>query len=209
MGHRPYGLYERFFKRPLDFICALAGIILLWWLYVIIALLVRINLGRPILFLQERPGRNERIFRLYKFRTMTDSRDGEGSLLPNEERLTRFGRWLRSTSMDELPELFNILKGDMSFIGPRPLMVRYLPRYNKEQHRRHEVLPGLTGLAQVHGRNMIAWEDRFKLDVEYVDHITFANDIKILFETLVVVLKRSDISIEAEEFKGMEENDII
>lgn len=202
--HKPYGIYERIFKRPLDVLCALAGVLLFWWLYIVIALLVKINLGSPVFFSQERPGKDEKIFRLYKFRTMTNAKDPEGNFLSDEKRLTKFGKWLRSSSLDELPEFFNIIKGDMSFIGPRPLLVRYLPRYSQEQHRRHEVNPGLTGLAQVHGRNKISWEDKLRLDVEYVDHITFKNDMKILLETFIVVLRHNDISIEVEEFMGTE-----
>lgn len=207
--HKPYGLYEKFFKRPFDVFCALTGILFFWWLYAIIALLVRFNLGSPVLFSQERPGKDEKIFRLYKFRTMTNAKDAEGNLLSDKERLTKFGEWLRSTSLDELPEVFNIIKGDMSFIGPRPLLVRYLPRYSKEQRCRHAIRPGLTGLAQVHGRNMISWEDKLRLDVEYVNHITFRNDMKILLDTFAVVLRHNDISIEVEEFMGTEgKNDV-
>ena len=204
--HKPYGVYEKLFKRPLDVLCALTGILLFWWLYAVIAILVRMNLGSPVLFSQERPGKDEKIFRLYKFRTMTNEKDAEGNFLSDEKRLTKFGEWLRTTSLDELPELFNIIKGDMSFIGPRPLLVRYLSRYSQEQRRRHEVRPGLTGLAQVHGRNKISWEDKLRLDVEYIDHITLKNDMKILFETVAVVLKHNDISIEVEEFMGTEKS---
>ena len=192
--HRPYGPYERFFKRPVDIFCALAAIVVFCWLYALVAILVRVKLGSPVLFTQERPGRNEKIFRLYKFRTMTDARDENGALLPDDVRLTRFGRFLRSTSLDELPEAVNILKGDMSVIGPRPLLVEYLPRYNETQRRRHEVRPGLSGYAQVHGRNAVTWEEKFAMDVEYVDHITFLGDAKIVFETVAKAVKREGIS---------------
>ena len=162
---RKVGFYEKYIKRLLDIVCALLAIIIFCWLYGLLAILVRVKLGSPILFSQERPGKDEKIFKLYKFRTMTDARDENGVLLPDEERLTRFGKLLRATSLDELPEAVNILKGDMSVIGPRPLLVKYLPRYNAFQHRRHEVRPGLSGYAQVHGRNALNWEERFSLDV--------------------------------------------
>lgn len=209
MQHKPYGPYERFFKRPLDFICGLAAVVVFSWLYLILAILVRVKLGSPVLFTQDRPGKDEKIFKLYKFRTMTDARDENGELLPDEVRLTKFGRMLRSTSLDELPEAFNILKGDMSVIGPRPLLVRYLPRYNKEQHRRHEVRPGLSGYAQVHGRNAVSWQDKFKMDVEYVDHITFLGDVKIIWDSVMVAFVRrngisSATSATMEEFMGNE-----
>ena len=205
--HTPYGPYEKYFKRPLDFCCGLAAVIVFSWLYIILAILVRIKLGSPVLFAQERPGKDEKIFKLYKFRTMTDSRDENGELLPDEARLTRFGKMLRATSLDELPEAFNIIKGDMSVIGPRPLLVRYLPRYNEEQHRRHEVRPGLSGYAQVHGRNAVGWQDKFRMDVEYVDHITFLGDLRIIWESVMVAfVKRNGISSETsvtmEEFMG-------
>ncbi len=192
--HTPYGPYERFFKRPLDILCALAALIVFCWLYAIVAILVRVKLGKPVLFTQERPGKDEKIFKLYKFRTMTDQRDDKGELLPDEVRLTRFGRLLRSTSLDELPEAFNILKGDMSVVGPRPLLVRYLPRYNAFQRRRHEVRPGLSGLAQVHGRNGISWDEKFKLDVEYVDSVTFLADVRIVLLTVMKAVKREGIN---------------
>lgn len=189
--------------------CASAAILVFWWLYIIVAVLVRVKLGSPVLFRQARPGKDEGIFNLYKFRTMTDQRDEKGELLPDNVRLTKFGRLLRSTSLDELPEVFNILKGDMSVVGPRPLLVRYLPRYNAEQRRRHCVRPGLTGYAQVHGRNSISWEEKFRLDNHYVDRITFLGDCRIILETVLVALKRSGISSETsatmEEFRGTEE----
>lgn len=205
--HHPYGPYERFFKRPIDILCALAAIVVFSWLYILVAVLVRIKLGSPVLFTQDRPGKDEKIFKLYKFRTMTDQRDENGALLPDDVRLTRFGRLLRATSLDELPEAFNILKGDMSVIGPRPLLVKYLPLYNEEQRRRHEVRPGLSGYAQVHGRNAVSWEARFEMDVVYVDHITFWGDVKIILDTVLkAFVKREGISSQTaatmEEFKG-------
>lgn len=198
----------RYVKRFFDIFSSLLAIILLSPILLITALTVRIKLGSPVLFKQERPGKDEKIFVLKKFRTMTDERDENGELLPDEERLTKFGRFLRSTSIDELPELFNILKGDMSVIGPRPLLVRYLPRYNEYQHRRHEVRPGLSGWAQVNGRNTVSWEEKFRMDVEYVDNYSLLFDIKILFLTIVNVLKHEGISSETsatmEEFMGNE-----
>ena len=187
--------------------CALAAIVVFSWLYIIVAVLVRIKLGSPVLFTQDRPGKNEKIFKLYKFRTMTDRRDENGALLPDDVRLTKFGRLLRATSLDELPEAFNILKGDMSVIGPRPLLVKYLPLYSEEQRRRHEVRPGLSGYAQVHGRNAVSWEARFEMDVAYVDHITFLGDVRIILDTVLkAFVKREGISSQTaatmEEFKG-------
>jgi undecaprenyl phosphate N,N'-diacetylbacillosamine 1-phosphate transferase len=190
------GIYRRFFKRPMDIILSLIAIIVLSPVMFIVALLVRIKLGSPVIFEQKRAGLNEKIFTMYKFRTMTDERDENGELLSDSVRLTRFGRWLRSTSLDELPELFNILKGDMSIVGPRPLLVQYLPLYNGHQRRRHEVRPGLTGLAQVNGRNAISWEDKFNLDIEYVDNLSFLGDWKVIFLTLKKVLVREGINSE-------------
>lgn len=211
MKHEPYGPYEKYIKRPLDLFCGLAAVIVFCWLYVIVAILVRIKLGSPVLFIQERPGKNEKIFKLYKFRTMTNARDKNGELLPDEVRLTKFGKWLRSTSLDELPEAFNIIKGDMSVVGPRPLLVRYLPRYNKYQRRRHEVRPGLSGYAQVHGRNTISWDEKLRMDVEYVDHVTFIGDIQIIFDTVLKAVVRhdgisSETSATMEEFMGNEDS---
>ncbi len=209
---RQGGFYRRFLKRPMDFVLSLIAIIVLSPILLIIALLVRIKLGSPVIFKQERPGLNERIFTMYKFRTMTDKRDEAGKLLPDKMRLTRFGIWLRSTSLDELPELFNVLKGDMSCVGPRPLLVKYLPLYNETQRRRHEVRPGITGYAQVHGRNSMSWEERFDLDVQYVDNITFWGDVKILLATILSVIKREGIDsgeatlVTMEEFKGTQED---
>lgn len=200
------GIYHRFFKRPMDFFLSLVAIIILSPVLLIVSFLVRVKLGSPILFKQERPGMNEKIFTMYKFRTMTDAKDAEGQSLPDSVRLTKFGRLLRATSLDELPELVNILKGDMSIVGPRPLLVQYLPLYNQQQKRRHEVRPGLSGYAQVNGRNAISWEDKFKLDVEYVDSITFIGDWKIIFLTLKKVFVKEGISSETsmtmESFKG-------
>lgn len=186
----------KYIKRILDIISSLLAIIILSPLLAVTAVLVKTKLGSPVLFKQERPGKDEKIFTLMKFRTMTDERDENGELLPDEVRLTKFGKFLRSTSIDELPELFNILKGDMSVIGPRPLLVKYLPRYNEHQHRRHEVRPGLSGWAQVNGRNSISWEEKFDLDVEYVDNYSFAMDVKIFFMTVLNVLKKEGISSE-------------
>lgn len=196
MKHKPYGPYEKIFKRPIDFVCGLMTVIVFCWLYVIIAVLVRIKLGSPVLFTQDRPGKDENIFKLYKFRTMTDERDENGELLTDEVRLTKFGKWLRSTSLDELPEAFNIIKGDMSVVGPRPLLVKYLPYYTEEQRKRHTVRPGLTGYAQAHGRNLVSWDEKFQMDVNYTKKITFAGDVKIILETVMSVLKHEGISSE-------------
>ena len=199
-------LYRRFFKRPMDFILSLMAIIVLCPLLIIVGILVRLKLGKPVLFAQKRPGLNEKIFTMYKFRTMTDEKDEHGELLPDSVRLTKFGKMLRSTSLDELPELFNILKGDMSIVGPRPLLVKYLPLYTDHQKRRHEVLPGLTGLAQINGRNAISWEDKFNLDVEYVDHVSCLGDWKIIFRTIRKLYVKegisSNTSVTMEPFRG-------
>ena len=196
----------RIIKRAFDLIASVLGLIVLSPLLLILMLLVRVNLGSPVFFRQERPGLNEKIFRLYKFRSMKDAADSSGRPLPDAERLTKFGRLLRASSLDELPELFNVLKGEMSLVGPRPLLVKYLDLYNAEQHRRHEVLPGITGWAQVHGRNAINWEEKFRLDVWYVDHWTPALDLKILLMTVKKVFIHEGISAEnqatMEEFKG-------
>ena len=196
------GLYNKYIKRILDILISLTFIVLFSWLYLILVILVRIKLGSPVLFCQKRPGYNEKIFTLYKFRTMTDKRDEKGNLLPDSERLTKFGSMLRSTSLDELPEMFNILKGDMSLIGPRPLLVEYLPYYTEEERLRHSVRPGLTGLAQVSGRNYLAWDKRLARDVEYVNHISFIMDVKIIIKTIMVVLKKEDIAIDTNIAEG-------
>lgn len=204
------GIYEKYIKRPQDFCCALTAIIILSPVMLITALLVRVKLGSPVIFNQERPGLNGKVFRMYKFRTMTDKKDEYGNLLPDDVRLTPFGKKLRFTSLDELPELINILKGDMSVVGPRPLLVQYIPLYNKHQARRHEVRPGFTGYAQIHGRNSITWEEKFDKDVYYVDHITFLGDWKIIFQTVGTVLKREGITSETavtmEMFRGTNKN---
>ncbi len=189
-------LYNKYIKRILDFILSLMALIILMPLMFVIWLLVRIKLGKPAIFKQERPGKNEKIFTLYKFRTMTDKKDEKEKLLPDSKRLTKFGKILRSTSLDELPELFNILKGDMAIVGPRPLLVEYLEYYNEEEKHRHDVRPGLTGYAQVNGRNSISWEEKFKEDIEYVHNITLVNDIRIIFKTVLKVFKREGISQE-------------
>lgn len=207
-SHRPYGPYERYIKRPLDAFLSTGALLVFSPVLLITALLVRLKLGAPVFFTQDRPGKDGKIFKLYKFRTMTDKKDAEGKLLPDEDRLPAFGRKLRSTSLDEMPELFNMIKGDMSVVGPRPLLVRYLPRYNKHQARRHEVRPGFTGLAQVNGRNDLTWEERFDWDVRYVDRITFLGDVKIILKTVQTVVKKegisSDHSATMEEFMGEE-----
>lgn len=198
MSHTAYGPYEKYIKRPLDCALAACALLLLSPVIGVIALLVRIKLGAPVIFHQRRPGRNERVFNLCKFRTMTDARDEKGELLPDAKRLTKFGSILRQTSLDELPELVNILKGDMSFVGPRPLLVRYLPWYTEREKRRHEVRPGLTGLAQVSGRNYIGWDRRLDLDIQYVDRITFWGDLKILIKTVRNVLCRTDVAVDTD-----------
>lgn len=205
------GIYEKFIKRPMDFILSLIAIIVLSPVLLITAILVKIKLGSPVIFKQERPGLNENIFTMYKFKSMTDEKDKQGKLLSDDIRLTKFGKFIRSTSLDELPGLFNILNGDMSIIGPRPLLVKYLPLYNNYQRRRHEVRPGLSGLAQANGRNAITWEERFNLDVEYVDNISFIGDWKIILLTIKKVFIREDVSCDTsftmEEFKGSKKED--
>ena len=190
------GIYEKYIKRPQDIVLSAAALVVLSPVLAVTAGLVKKRLGSPVIFAQERPGKDGKIFRLYKFRTMTDEKDAEGNLLSDEVRLTPFGQKLRSTSIDELPELWNVLKGDMSVVGPRPLLVKYLPRYNEHQARRHEVRPGITGWAQIHGRNTLSWEDKFDYDVEYVDHVSFTGDWKIIFRTIGAVLHREGISSE-------------
>lgn len=213
MNHKPYGPYEKYFKRLFDVICALIALIVFGWLYILIAIMVRIKLGKPVVFVQERPGKDEKVFKLCKFRTMTDEKDENGVLLPDMLRLTKFGKFLRNSSLDELPEVFNILKGEMSVVGPRPLLVKYLPLYNEHQHRRHEIRPGLTGYAQVHGRNNASWEEKFDLDVNYVDNVTFLGDCKIILQTALSVLKHEGIdsdeasNVTIEEFKGTSVSD--
>ena len=207
--HIPYGPYEKYFKRPLDIFCGLAAVIVFSWLYLILIVLGAIFMRGNPFFTQKRPGKDEKIFKLIKFRSMDNRKDKDGNLLPDEIRLNKYGRFLRSTSLDELPEAFNIIKGDMSVIGPRPLLVQYLPRYNAQQRRRHEVRPGLSGYAQVHGRNTVSWQDKFRMDVEYVDHITFLGDLKIIWDSVMAAfVKRDGISSETsatmEEFFGNE-----
>lgn len=196
--HIPNGIYEKYIKRPQDCVCASLAVIALSPVFAGTALFVRLKLGSPIIFTQDRPGKDENIFKLYKFRSMTDKRDDSGELLPDEQRLTSFGRFLRKSSLDELPELINIVKGDMSFVGPRPLLVRYLDFYYPEERARHSVRPGLTGLAQVNGRNNVSWEKRFEMDVYYANNISFINDVKIIIKTIHKVFSRSDISMGAE-----------
>lgn len=201
--------YNRFLKRFFDIVLSFFALVLLSPLLAVLAVLVRTKLGSPVLFTQDRPGKDGKIFRLYKFRTMTDERDEHGELLPDDVRLTRFGQMLRSTSLDELPEFFNILRGDMSFIGPRPLLVSYLPLYNERQSHRHDVRPGLTGLAQCSGRNLLSWEERFELDVEYVQNVSLSMDVSIIFRTVRGILKKEGISSETsvtmEPFRGSAE----
>lgn len=208
MEHKK-GIYEKYIKRMLDFILSLIALICLSPVLLIVSILVRTKLGSPIIFKQQRPGKNEKIFTLYKFRTMTDEKDENGKLLPDSQRLTKFGKFLRSTSLDELPELINIIKGDMAMVGPRPLLVEYLPLYNKEQKHRHDVRPGLTGLAQVNGRNLISWEEKFDDDLKYIKKITFIGDIKIILKTVGKVFKREGISqtdnATMEKFQGNKE----
>ena len=200
------GVYEKFLKRTMDFILSLIALIVLSPILIVVAILVRIKHGSPVIFKQKRPGMNEKIFNLYKFRTMTNQKEITGDLLPDYERLTKFGEFLRSTSLDELPSLVNIIKGDMSIVGPRPLLVQYLPLYDQNQKRRHDVRPGLTGLAQVNGRNAISWVDKFKYDIKYVDNVSFLTDLLIIIKTIFRVMKRSGInsstSITMEPFRG-------
>ncbi len=202
----PVNIYKNLIKRPMDFILSLIAIILLSPLLLILALLVSIKLGKPVIFVQKRPGLNEKVFNMYKFRTMTNETNGNGELLNDSERLTSFGKFLRATSLDELPELFNILKGEMSIVGPRPLLVQYLNFYNNTQKKRHDVRPGLTGLAQINGRNAISWEDKFSFDIEYVENVSFKNDLKIIVSTIRKVLIKegisSDSSVTMELFTG-------
>ena len=201
-----HSFYDKYVKRSIDAILSLVAIIILSPVLAIVALLVRIKLGGPVIFKQQRPGLNEKIFTMYKFRTMTDERDADGNLLPDEARLTKFGKALRATSLDELPELFNILKGDMAIVGPRPLLVQYLPLYNAQQKKRHCVRPGITGYAQINGRNSISWEEKFDYDIYYVANIAITLDISILFKTFKTVIKRDGINSESdatmEDFKG-------
>ena len=208
-NHKPKGIYESFFKRALDAFLSTGALIVLSPIIGITALLVRIKHGSPVVYVQERPGKDEKIFKIYKFRTMTNEKDSNGELLPDEKRLTKLGSVLRSTSIDEILELVNIIKGDMSIIGPRPLLVRYLDRYNDEQHHRHDVRPGLTGYAQAHGRNSVSWEDKFAMDVWYTKNVTFVNDVRIILDTIKTVFKREGISSETsatmEEFMGTPE----
>ena len=205
-------MYAKYIKRMLDFILSLIALIVLSPLMIIIGILVRIKLGRPVIFKQKRPGKNEKIFTLYKFRTMTDEKDEQGNLLADEKRLTKFGKFLRSTSLDELPELWNILKGEMAIVGPRPLLVEYLPLYNEEQKHRHDIKPGLTGLAQISGRNAIQWEEKFKEDIEYVNNITFIQDTKIILKTFIKVFKKDAINQEGNatirKFEGVKKEKI-
>ena len=205
-------MYAKFFKRLIDFTLSLCALIVLSPILLILIIIGAVAMKGNPFFTQKRPGRNEKIFKLIKFRTMTNAKDKEGNLLPDKDRLIPYGKFLRSTSLDELPELINILIGDMSIVGPRPLLVRYLSRYTEEQHRRHEVRPGLTGYAQVNGRNAISWEERFKLDIEYVNNITFIGDLKIIFGTVMTVLRRDGISSKSsatmEEFMGTEQVDV-
>lgn len=208
--HIPYGPYEKYFKRPIDIFCGLTAVIVFSWLYLILIILGAIFMRGNPFFTQERPGKDEKIFKLIKFRSMDNRKDRDGNLLPDAVRLNKYGRFLRATSLDELPEAFNIIKGDMSVIGPRPLLVSYLPRYNAEQRRRHEVRPGLSGYAQVHGRNAVSWQDKFRMDVEYVDHITFRGDLKIIWDSVMVAFVKRDgissaTSATMEEFMGNEE----
>lgn len=202
-------MYKHFFKRALDIIYSLGFILCFWWVYILVAILVKVKLGSPVIFKQQRPGLNGKVFMMYKFRSMTDARDKDGKLLSDEERLPKFGKLLRATSLDEIPEFFNILKGDMSLVGPRPLLVQYLERYNERQARRHEVRPGITGWAQVNGRNAISWEQKFEYDVEYVEKCSFLLDMKIIFMTIKKIFIREGITqvgnATMKEFRGSRE----
>ena len=202
LKHKPYGIYEKYIKRPLDLFCGLSAIIFFSWLYLLVAILVRVKLGSPVIFTQDRPGKDEKIFKLYKFRTMTDEKDANGNLLPDSERLTKFGRILRATSLDELPEAFNIVKGDMSIIGPRPLLPSYLEWYTEDEKHRHDVRPGLSGLAQVNGRNFLDWDKRFELDVKYAKSITFLGDVKIILQTIKKFFTHSNIATDTSVTEG-------
>ena len=210
-------MYAKYIKRILDFVLSLVALIVLSPVLLIVAILVRVKLGSPVIFKQQRPGKNEKIFTLYKFRTMTDKKDENGNLLPDSERLTKFGKFLRSTSLDELLELVNILKGDMAIVGPRPLLVKYLPYYTEEEKHRHDVRPGLTGLAQVSGRNNLDWNERFEMDLKYVNSISFKGDLTIILNTIKSVLKHNDIEIPREshdldairKIKGEEKDEYI
>lgn len=206
---RGKGIYARYIKRLIDIVCSAGALVILSPILLVVALLVRIKLGEPVIFKQERPGRGAKSFYLYKFRSMKDSKDQSGKLLPDEERLTHFGRVLRSTSLDELPELWNILRGDMSIVGPRPLLVEYLPYYTENEMRRHDVRPGLTGWAQVNGRNATPWDERLQQDLDYVDNCTFAMDCKIILMTAVKVVKRSDILVGAQYGSGHGRLDVV
>lgn len=188
-------MYRKFFKRPFDIICSLIFILLFWWLYIVVAIMVKRKLGSPVIFRQQRPGLNGKIFTMYKFRSMTDAKDKDGNLLSDEERLPKFGKLLRATSLDEIPEFFNILKGDMSLIGPRPLLEKYLDYYTEEEKKRHDVRPGISGWAQVNGRNLLTWEKRLKKDIEYVENLSFVFDLKIIYLTIKKVIKKEDIAI--------------
>lgn len=200
--HKPRGLYEKYLKRPLDICCGLAAVIVFWWLYLILAILVRVKLGSPVLFTQDRPGKDEKVFKLYKFRSMTDERDENGNLLPDEVRLTKFGKFLRATSLDELPEAFNIIKGDMSVIGPRPLLVSYLPYYTEEERHRHDVRPGLSGWAQVNGRTICGWEKKLAYDLEYVHNISFLFDLKVIWKSVQVFFSHADNAVDTTKTEG-------
>lgn len=201
-NHKPFGPYERWVKRPLDAVLASLAIVGLSPVLVTTAVAVRVKLGSPVIFKQPRPGKNEKVFNLFKFRTMTDERDEDGNLLPDDARITPFGRMLRSTSLDELPELVNIAKGDMAVVGPRPLLVEYLPYYTEAEGHRHDVRPGLTGLAQINGRNTISWEEKFSWDLKYVEHISFLGDAAIIIQTIGKVFKRSDIRVGSQHLAG-------